>query len=190
MKKRIAILLVLITVLAMIPVAASAEEDYVIHCTHEKCPGYRYVYDEPDSMYSRNLGRMNNGTHVTYYRYTSNNQGGWYYISGCNTKGAYIYGYIHSWSAEPSGSGRQDPVPPSNEYETTVYCTHEKCPGYCYVYDSPDSMYRRNLGRMNNGTRVTVYNYTSNNQGGWYYISGYNTKGAFIYGYVHSWSLR
>ena len=187
MKKKVFVLLLtLVCLLTLLPAVGSASSDETyVECYHEKCPGYCYVYDQPDSINGRNLGRMNNGTRVSKYNYVSNNQGGWVYISGYNTKGAFIYGYVHSWSLhdstiQPTGS-------PSGRY---VDCYHEKCPGYCYVYDQPDSVNGRNLGRMNNGTRVSTYNYVSNNQGGWYYISGYNTKGAFIYGYVHSWSLN
>ena len=99
-KKCISLLLTALILIMLVPVAAMADQDYYrIECYHEKCPGYCYVYDKPDSMNGRNLGRMNNGTIVAQYDYVSNNQGGWYYIGGYNTKGAYIYGYIHSWSA-------------------------------------------------------------------------------------------
>ena len=173
-RKCFAVLLTLMFLLTLFPAAVSAEEDYVIYCVHPKCPGYCYVYKTPDSVNGQNLGRMNNGTPVTYFSYKSNNQGGWYYICGYNTKGSVVYGYIQSYSAVPwyeyPGTPLSPEVPPYADPEslTEIYCTDEHCPGYCYVYKTPDCVNGRNLGRMNNGTRITGYSYVSNNQGGWY----------------------
>lgn len=179
MKKSFAALLALIFVLALVPAALAEHETYV-DCYNEACPGYCYCYDQPSSINGHNLGRFNNGTPVTVYSRSN----GWCYVSGYNTKGAYIYGYVHYWALEDPGPDDNDISPCySGRY---VDCHHSACPGYCYVYDQPSSTRGNNLGRFNNGTRVDVYDYVN----GWYYVSGYNSKGAYIYGYVHDWALN
>ena len=194
MKKKVfASLLALIFVLALLPVTALASHETYVRCYNSACPGYCYVYDQPSSMTGNNLGRFNNGTYVTVYGRSN----GWCYVSGYNTKGSFIYGYVHYWALSDPGYDDGDfhtgdaNRGSSYSYDSdpmVINCSHPKCPGYCYCYDTPDSMNSRNLGRFNNGTYVTKYDYVNNNQGGWYYVSGYNTKGQFIYGYIHEWS--
>lgn len=65
-----------------------------------------------------------------------------------------------------------------------IACYHEKCPGYCYLYDKPSSMNGNNLGRLNNGTTV----YFINKSGSFYYVRVRDGQYAGKYGYIHNYS--
>ena len=177
MKKRIlSVVLVLLTLIAVFPLSAFASETYVVEVYNEGSTGFTYVYDTPSETKGKNMGKFTTGTYITVYRTTGN----WLYVSGINTKNKKIYGYIRADNAVP-----EDEYPkghPENVY--VVYCFNSHCPGYCYVYDKPNAVDGKNLGRINNGTEITYLG----KSGKWFKIKGVNTKGKNVTGYIHNYS--
>lgn len=181
-KKLLSVLLVLIFVLSLIPAvfAYYEGESGFVYCSHSSTPGYCYVYDQPSSVKGKNLGRMNNFDPVTIYERVETGSSAWYYISGYNTKGEYIYGYAHDYAI----SYDEDRRPVSDKL--VISCYHSSTSGYCYVYDQPSSVKGNNLGKMSNGKEVTYLGLSD----GWYHIAGYTDKGNYVYGYIHDWAAE
>lgn len=147
MKRIIALLLLMISLLATVPVAGafSTYETgwYVVDCTNPN--GYCYLYDQPSDIYGRNLGRYNNGAIVFAY---GKDRG--YFLVETYDDGKI--GYIHDYALRPY-----------EEYQTTTYRVYSTSPrGYCYMYEQPsDSDSVRNLGCYNNGAFIEVIDWNA-----------------------------
>lgn len=175
-KKSLALVLALVTLLALFPLGVWASESYVVEVYNEGTTGFTYIYDSPDASKGTKLGKLTTGTYITVYR----NVGKWFQVKGTTTDNKKVYGYILKENATPEAE--YPARAPQNVY--VINCFYASCPGYCYIYDKASSIDGKNIGRFNNGTEVT-YLGTS---GGWLKVTGVNTKGKTVTGYIHDFA--
>ena len=174
-KKMLALILALITLLAVCPLSVFAAETYIIENYDEGTTGFTYIYDQPSTSKGTNMGKMTTGTPVYAYREI----GEWLYVTGRTKENKKVYGYIIAEDATP-----EDEYPARKpQQKDNIYVIEGRDSSYCYCYDQANSVSGKNLGRFNNGYEVTYLG----KKGNWYKVKGVNTKGKTITGYIHNY---
>lgn len=174
-KKFLALVLALLTLLAICPLNVFATETYIVESYNEGTTGYTYLYDAADTKGTK-LSKLTTGTAVNVYRKVGST---WLYVT-TTVKGKRLYGYIAAADATP-----EDEYParmPGDVY--VINCFNSSTPGYCYVYSEASSMNSKNLGRFDNGTEVTCLGEV----GDWLRVTGVTTKGKTVTGYIHNYA--
>ncbi len=135
MKKWMLFTLVLAALLSICCLALA--DAYVVTSTQPN--GYCYLYDQPTSVGSRNLGRYDNGAWIESLDWNADTK--YAYVSTCDGQ----VGYMNKNSLS-SLEGCYD----------LAFVNSTKPNGYCYLYDRPSSVNGTNLGQYNNGERIII----------------------------------
>lgn len=175
-KKLMALLLAVITIAALLP-AVSATEYCYVRSRRVESPGYCYCYDKTSDSKGKNLGRFDDGTQLEYLGIPSTNNE-WAKVTGTNTKGKRITGYVHLDCITMDAPGEEQ-----IQY-LEIYSRKTGKSGYCYCYDKASDTKGKNVGSFNDGDQVEYVSTTDD--GNWYLVAGYNTKGKFICGYIRA----
>ena len=148
MKKIIALILAVVTVVTVCSFAAAASYSdtslplYMVESFEPN--GYCYLYAQASSS-SSNQGDHQNGEYVRFINDAGN---GWYYVVCSNGK----EGYMKSSCLTPAAQTVTRDV-------YRVYSTEPK--GYCYMYSKANSTDGRNLGQYNNGEYLVIVNWNA-----------------------------
>ena len=135
MKKWMLFTLVLAALLSICCLALA--DAYVVTSTQPN--GYCYLYDQPTSVGSRNLGRYDNGAWIESLDWNADTK--YAYVSTCDGQ----VGYMNKNSLS-SLEGCYD----------LAFVNSTKPNGYCYLYDRPSSVNGTNLGQYNNGEGIII----------------------------------
>lgn len=147
MKKIIALILTVVTLLTVFPVVLAADYNdtsYPLYIAESLAPGgYTYLFSDPDVNKRQNLGDHKNGEYVRMIRDAGN---GWYYVVCSNGKEGYM---------------EKNNLHPASETVTRDIYRVKAKNGYCYMRSNPNYDKAINLGRYNDGAYIVIINWNA-----------------------------